>query len=389
MKIKLVKSTFYKEEETKKKLADFILGAQFLSMGAETRKFEENFAKKQERKFAVMTTSGSAANLLLLQALKNIGKLKDSSRVGFSALTWSTNVMPIIQLGMKPVALDCELATLNVSPRILNGKMEGLDALFLTNVLGFADDIAGIKELCRKHDILFIEDNCESLGSKVGDRLLGNFGLAATFSFFVGHHFSTVEGGMVVTDDEELYHELLMARAHGWDRNLPEKRQKEIRVAHKIDDFFAKYAFYSLAYNMRPTEIQGFLGHDQLSYWDEIVSKRASNFEAFAKAIAANQDLISLRLGHMELVSNFAMPMIAKDKKNSEHYRKIFEDNEVEIRPVIAGNITRHPFYGKYVAEAENLKNADFIHENGFYFPNNAELTEEEISYLLDLLQNR
>ena len=109
MKIKLVKSTFYKEGETKKKLADFILGAQFLSMGAETRKFEEDFAKKQGRRFAVMTTSGSAANLLLLQALKNLGRLNDGSRVGFSALTWSTNVMPIIQLGMKPVPLDSEL----------------------------------------------------------------------------------------------------------------------------------------------------------------------------------------------------------------------------------------------------------------------------------------
>ena len=386
MKIKLVKSTFYKEEETKKKLADFILGANFLSMGAETRKFEEDFAKKQGRRFAVMTTSGSAANLLLLQALKNLGRLNDGSRVGFSALTWSTNVMPIIQLGMKPVPLDSELETLNVSPRILTSKIKGLEALFLTNVLGFADDIEGIRKLCLESGIIFIEDNCESLGSKVSGRLLGNFGLAATFSFFVGHHFSTVEGGMVATDDEELYQELLMARAHGWDRNLPEKRQKEIRLAHRIDDFFAKYAFYGLAYNLRPTEIQGFLGRDQLGYWDEIVSRRASNFTAFAKVIAANTDLISLELGHMELISNFAVPLIAKDKKTFERYRKIFEENDVEIRPVIAGNIVRHPFW-KSETKTETLPNADFIHENAFYFPNNAELTEEEIEYLLNLLE--
>jgi CDP-4-dehydro-6-deoxyglucose reductase, E1 len=384
--IKLTKSTFYNEEDTKRKLANFIVASNILSMGEETKKFEKDFAKKQGRRFAVMTTSGSSANLLLLQALKNIGGIATGNRVGFSALTWSTNVMPILQLGMEPVAIDCEIKTLNVSSSILLGKLNSIDVLLLTNALGFADDIQNISKLCRNNNVLFIEDNCESLGSRADGKLLGNFGLASTFSFFVGHHLSTVEGGMIATDDEELYHALLTVRAHGWDRNLPKSKQYEVRTINKVNDFFAKYTFYDLAYNLRPTDIQGFLGSSQLCYWDELVSKREANYTVFNKAISNNKDLISIDTLHMDLVSNFAMPVIAKSNEAFNYYRDKFEHAEVEIRPIVAGNITRQPFYKKYCGDECELPNADFIHQNAFYFPNNAELSEEEVGFLTGLL---
>ncbi|MCK4554481.1 DegT/DnrJ/EryC1/StrS aminotransferase family protein, partial [Candidatus Parcubacteria bacterium] len=177
--IKLIKSTFYKEEETKKKLAEFILKTDILSMSAECKKFEESFAKKQGRKFAVFVNSGSSANLVLIQALLNLGKLKKGDKVGVSALTWATNIMPLIQLGLEPVAIDCEISTLNISPAVLKDYADDLKGLFLTNVLGFCDNIQEIKNICSKNNILFIEDNCESLGSKVSSELLGNFGLAS------------------------------------------------------------------------------------------------------------------------------------------------------------------------------------------------------------------
>jgi len=385
MRIKLVKKTFFKETETKKKLANFIIQARFLSMGEETKKFEESFAKKQERKFAVMTSSGSAANLLLLQAFKNIGYLKNGDKIGVSSITWSTNIFPIMQLGMTPVILDSEINTLNVSPATLKKKISGLDALFLTNVLGFCDNLGEIAELCWDNKILFFEDNCESLGSKFQGKLLGNFGEAATFSFYVAHHISTIEGGMVVTDNEDLYHELLIARAHGWDRDLPEEKQKKLRLDGNVDDFYSQFTFYKLGYNLRPTDIQGFLGNDQLQYWDHIVQVRSKNFQIFNNAIRNNKNLIAIDTGHMELVSNFTVPVIARTKELCERYKKIFTEADVDIRPIIAGNISRHPYWKG--ENSNDLEGANFIHENGFYFTNNPDLNEEEIKYLINLLR--
>lgn len=356
-------------------------------MGEQCASFEKKFAEKQGRKYSVYVNNGSVANLLLIQSLLNMGSLKKGDRVGFSALTWSTNVMPIIQLGLIPVAIDCNTATLNVSPDTLEAKIDDIEALFLTNVLGFSDDISKIKSICDNNNIVFIEDNCESMGSIVDANLLGNFGLASTFSFFVGHHLSTIEGGMVCTDDEDLYTNLVLSRAHGWDRNLSKYQQNDLRKKNGINNFYARYTFYDIASNFRPTEINGFIGNTQIGYWDEIVTKRADNFDQFLDAQKTNGDFMALEVGHMDLVSNFAMPIICKTKELSNAYRKKFEDFGVEIRPIIAGNITHQPFYRKYVANVEPLPNSDFIHENGFYFGNNPELTNDEIKSLCVLIE--
>jgi len=385
--LKLIKSSFYHEAETKRALADFILNEEILSMNKECKKFEESFAQKQGRKYAVYVGNGSVANLLLIQSLLNTGQLKRGDKVGFSALTWPTNVMPLIQLGLVPVAIDCEVETLNVSPAKLNDYIEDLSALFITNVLGFCDDLPGVKQLCNDNNILLIEDNCESLGSSINNTLLGNFGVASTFSFFVGHHMSTIEGGMVCTDDDKLYDYLVMGRAHGWDRNLSPESQQAFRSEAGIDDFYAKYTFYDIASNFRPTEINGFIGNTQMPYWDEIVSKRVANFHAYSAAMADNDDFYQYQLGHMDAVSNFSMPVICKTPELAEKYKKKFQDAEVEIRPVIAGNMTKQPFYTKYVDDQALRPNSDLVHANGFYFGNNPEMTEDEIALLCELLK--
>src|ERR1035437_1213804 len=219
--IKLIKSTFYNEEETKDKLVKFIKNAQQLSFGSECQKFEENFAKWQGSKYCIFVNSGSSANLALIQSLLNLGKIKKGDNIGFSSLTWSTNTMPLIQLGLNPIPVDVELDTLNVSSKKLLEviKKTRIKALLLTNLLGFCDDIDEIKKVCNKYKIILLEDNCESLGTIYKGKKLGNFGLASTFSFYVGHHMSTIEGGMVCTDNHELAVMLKMVRAHGWDRN--------------------------------------------------------------------------------------------------------------------------------------------------------------------------
>ena len=277
--IKLIKSTFYEEQDTKAQLIKFIESTKQLSFGPECDKFEKNFAKYQGRKYCVFFNSGSSANLALTQSLLNLGVLQKNDLVGFSALTWATNVMPLIQLGLKPIPIDIELETLNVSSQKLLKIIEKypLKAFLITNLLGFCDDLEKIKKICASKKIILLEDNCEALGTIYTGKRLGNFGLASTFSFFVGHHMSTIEGGAVCTDNNELAKMLKMVRAHGWDRHLDLNDRQALKNNHKIKDFHASYTFYDLAYNLRPTEINGFLGNNQLKYLDQIIKNKHPN----------------------------------------------------------------------------------------------------------------
>jgi len=381
--ISLMKNTFYKEKETKKKLCEFIKKSEKLSMGLKCKEFEEGFSKYQGRKYSVLFNSGSSANLALIQSLLNLNILEKGDNVGFSALTWSTNVMPLIQLGLNPIPIDISLKNLNINLKNILEVKEDLRAIFITNLLGFCGDLDKIIEFCGDKGIPLLEDNCESLGSELNNKKLGNFGLASITSFFVGHHLSTIEGGMVCTDDEELYEMLLMVREHGWARNSSEKKKAELREKHGIDSFYERYTFYSLGYNLRPTEIMGFLGCEQLKWINKICNKRNKNFIKYQKATKKNQDIKKLDISHMNFISNFAYPLIFKDKETFEKYKKKF-DGKVEIRPIVGGSINEQPFF------KENKKicsNAKIIHSLGFYIPNNPDLTQEEIKIICELLR--
>lgn len=385
--IKLVKSAFYNEKETRESLVRFIRSGSQLSYGKECRDFEKEFAKWQGSKHAVMFSSGSTANFALVQALMHGGFLKKGDKVGFSAVTWPTNVLPLIQLGLIPVPIDVSLETLNISPATLNKTLakHKLRGLFMTHVLGLADDMQAISAICKKNKIALFEDACESLGTVYKGKKLGSFGLGGTFSFFIGHHMSTIEGGMVVTNNDDVARELKIIRSHGWDRHLEPHEQTKLRKKHKVDDFYALYTFYNLGNNFRPTEIAGFLGKGQLKYADAIVKKREENFKKLAKAIYARSDLYyPISAAHTETVSNFAFPVVAKSKKIQEIIRARAKD-KVEVRPLIAGNVTRQPFYKLYAKINEKLPNADIIHNHGLYFGNNPELTDDDIKILIDI----
>jgi CDP-4-dehydro-6-deoxyglucose reductase, E1 len=387
--IELQKHSFYNENQTKRELCDFIMKSNFLSMGDECKKFEKGFSLKQNRKSSVFVNSGSSANLVLFQALLNLGRLKVGDIVAVSALTWSTNIMPLIQLGLRPFLVDCEVNSLNVSSKNFQEALliqPNIKAFFITNLLGYCSDLAVIEEICNNKNIMLFEDNCEALGSSADGKLLGNYGIASTFSFFVGHHLSTIEGGMICTDDMELSQQLIMCRAHGWDRNIDHSEQQILRKKHKVNDFYAKYTFYDLGFNVRSTDINGFIGNLQLNYWDEIVDKRHKNFIAINNVIEANDELISIECNNMEIVSSFAIPVIAKNKSILKKYTKLFNNSGVEIRPMVAGNMSKQPFYRKYISNPGVQKNADFVHNHSFYFGNHADLSTEEIEKLLSLL---
>lgn len=387
-----MKKAFLNEKETKKALAKFITNSDKLSMGEKCLEFEKKFASWQGSKNAVLFNSGSSANLAMLQALKNLGRLRDGDIVGFSALTWSTNVMPIIQLGLKPVAIDCDPKTLNVMSEQLNSaiKHRPLKAFFITNVLGFSGDLDKIRDICRTNKIILLEDNCESLGTKLKDGRTGSFGLASSFSFFVAHHMSTIEGGMACTNDDELADMLKIVRANGWDRNLASDKQKKWRKKYAIkNEFMSKYTFYDLGYNLRPTEITGFIGLYQLELLNYNVGLREKNYRNLEGNILENKDLICLNHRHISKLSPFGLPIICKTKKLRDKYHKRFTDAGIEIRPIISGNIQRQPFYKKYVAvkEHDNLPGADFIHNNGFYCGFDPELTPRELDIIISCLR--
>lgn len=387
--IKLIKSTFYNEAETKKALVSFIKDAEMMSFGPECRKFEEAFAKWQGRKHCIFLNSGSSANLAIIQALLNIGKIKRGDKVGVSALTWSTNIMPLIELGLRVVPIDVEIDTLNVSSSQLQKTLRRhkIKMLFLTNLLGFCDDIDKIRKLCDEEKIILIEDNCESLGTVYKGNKLGNFGLASTFSFYVGHHMSTIEGGAVCTDSEAIANMLRLVRAHGWDRNLAEKHQQKIRDKHKVNStFYSRYTFYDLGYNLRPTEINGFIGNTQVPYLNEIIQKREDTFLKIAKKIYLQEDrFYPIRYDHIDLVSNFAFPVVCKSKKiRDELVEKC--NNKIELRPIVGGDMTKQPFFGKYEKRSVlKNSNAGLIHEQGLYFGNNPELTNREKKEIISI----
>ena len=384
-RIPLMRSTFFDEEHTREKLAEFIRTAPRLSMGAQCAAFEAAFAKYQQRKHAVYVTNGSLANLVLIQALINLGRLEHGDDVGFSVLTWATNVMPLMQLGLRPVPVDCDTKHLNVTAAELEKSIGSMKAFFITNALGFCGDIDAIRSLCDKHGVLLLEDNCESLGTIYKGKLLGNFGLASTFSFFVGHHMSTIEGGMICTDDDELHEMLVMVRAHGWDRNLPAERQRAMRTEHNLSDFHARYTFYEQAFNTRNTEIGGFLGTLQMPMLEGTIEARQKNFARFHAAQRKRPDqYLPLEVDHIERLSNFAMPLITTSPEALAKCVARFEAAGVEVRPVIAGDITTHPFWTKHYPTAD-CPQSRVVHHQGLYFPNNPDLTEEEVELVCSI----
>ncbi|HRH22398.1 MAG TPA: DegT/DnrJ/EryC1/StrS family aminotransferase [Candidatus Paceibacterota bacterium] len=388
-KVPLMKNAFIEEKSVRAKLSQFVLTAPRLSMDLQCAQFEKTFAKKQGRKYAILFNSGGSANLAMIQALKNLGALKDNDKVGFSAVTWSTNVMPILQMGLGAVPIDCDPTTLNsmshcALPRL---EQEKCKAFFITNVLGFSGDLDVIEKECAKKGIIVLEDNCESLGTVLHTGKTGNFSLASSFSFFVAHHMSTIEGGMVCTDDHDFAEMLKIVRANGWDRNLHPKRQKHWRKKHEVESsFHAKYTFYDLGFNLRPTEITGFIGLNQLPHLDKTIKIREKNFKKIYAQILKNDDFLKISHDHLKTISAFAIPFICKTPELRKKYIKIFNDAGVEIRPMIAGNMQKQPFSKKYTSKTFDLPGADVLHDNAFYCGNCPDYTPAEIEIILNCI---
>lgn len=401
--IQLCKHAFYDEEKTRELLSQFIKSNNPLTIGYHVDLFEKQFAEWQGSTHAITFNSGSSANLALLQSLKNLGILRERDKIAVSSLTWATNVMPVIQLGFIPCFMDVDMYSMNVSPRTFmecyNKNMD-IKCLFITHALGFSDNIQGVKLLCNEYNILLLEDTCESMGSITSNAKLGNWGFASTFSTFVGHHLSTIEGGIICTNNNDLNISLRRVREHGWNRRIQSSKNKlidsfldkKLTTEQFMSECYARYSFYESAFNFRSTEIIGFLGCIQLITLNCANKIRQDNYRRMYDVGIKNSDLVTPRLDHMDFISNYAYPVVVKDHDLLKKYINRARENDIEIRPMLGGAIETQPFYQEWHKKHMTgpypiSETANFIWNHGFYLPNHPHLEDWEISKIQDVLR--
>ena len=355
-----------------------------LTKGPKTIEFETKWCEWLGSKYSIFVNSGSSANLLMLYALKVLNKMKNN-KVCVPALCWATDLSPVLQFDMKPLLIDCNLDNLSVDLNHLEEvfKTEQPSVLLLVSVLGLSPDMDSIVELCEKYDVILLEDNCESQGTKFKGTKLGNFGLMSSFSTYFGHTMSTIEGGVITTNDEEIYHTLLQLRSHGWDRDLPESKQQELRKEWEVSDFSALYTFYIPGFNLRSTDLQAQLGIQQLLKVDGMINNRFQNFLYYKSRL--DSKIWFPKTFNDEFTSNFAIPVITKTPEDKQKLIKELEENNIACRPLISGSMGTQPFYKKLYGE-NKLPNCSIIDERGVYVPNHDKMTKEDIDRVCDIL---
>jgi CDP-6-deoxy-D-xylo-4-hexulose-3-dehydrase len=381
--IKLVSDTINKNDI--KLLTEWLLQDEIprLTKGELTVQLENKWATKLNTKYSVFVNSGSSSILLTLAALKHSGRLKNN-KVVVPSLSWATDLSSPIILGLNPILCDCNLHDLSCDLDNLETifKQETPSALILVSVLGLVPDMDKITELCDKYDVLLLEDVCESMGSKYKDKYLGTFGIASFFSMYFGHHLSTIEGGFINTNDEELYYTLLMMRSHGWARDLPIQKQNELKSKYNLTDFDNLYNFYTPGMNLRSTDLQAFIGLRAIDKLDSFSKTRNENFNYYYSNIKNND--LNLKIDKENFISNFAMPILSKDK---EPIVKNLIKNNIECRPLIAGNLANKPFWYENFTKPE-LKNCELIDKYGFYIPNHQDLTKNDMNKIIKIINN-
>lgn len=377
--IKLVKDTI--DNNDIEKLISWLKTNPRLTKGDLTIEFEKKWSEWLGTKFSVFVNSGSSANLAAVYSLILSGKLKNN-KIIVPAVSWVTTVTPAIQLGLNPIMCECDSSNLGLDIEHLKKliETENPSCIILVHVLGIPNHMNEILDLCNKHNILLIEDTCESIGSEYNNKKLGTFGDLSTFSFYFGHHMSTIEGGMISTNDEDLYNILLSIRSHGWDRDLSLSKQKELRQKYKISDFRSLYTFYYPGFNLRSTDLQAFLGINQMEKLSLIIENRNLNYLRYKEGI--KNSFWNVSEPDNCYISNFAFPIISK---NINKIITELNSNNIECRPLICGSINEHPFwyerYGK-----QNLPNSKMVHEYGLYLPNNHQMSTEEIDKIIKIV---
>ncbi len=376
----------YSSDEVEEAL-DSLLST-WVTMGSKVKKFEEAFAQYNGSKHAVMVNSGSSANLLALSVLTNPlvnDHIPKGSEIITPAVTWATTVYPVSDVGCTPVLVDVDPNTFNIIPEeIEKAVTDKTRAILPVHLLGGPCQIESIKKIADIHDLYLVEDTCETTGGEVHGRKAGSFGDMGTFSFFLSHHISTVEGGIIVTDDDYLYEYLKAMRAFGWVRDLREK--ENYSAANKGID--PRFLFITHGYNFRPTEIQGAFGIQQIKKLDAFIETRRNNADYWKKRLTPYGDLLTLPVeetGTRHVYFGYALTINPKAPFTREQLVDRLESKMIETRPIMAGNMAEQPVMKQLVHRTSgSLPNARMIMRQSFFFGNHTGISEPEREYVAD-----
>ncbi len=358
------------------------------TMGERVARFETEFAGYVGSRHCVMVNSGSSANLLMVAALfyDRQRSLKAGDEVIVPAVSWATTYYPLHQYGLKLKFVDIDRDTLNFDlDRLAEAITPATRMIFAVNLLGNPNDFDRIQAMIGGRDILVIEDNCESMGARYQGRQAGTLGLMGSFSAFFSHHISTMEGGMIVTDDEELYQILLSLRAHGWTRNLP--KQNLVCGTKSDDPFTESFRFVLPGYNVRPLELSGAIGLKQLEKLPGLVRMRRQNASRFMKMMADYpQFRVQKEIGESSWFG-FSLAVDEGARFKRQEAIDAFRRRNIEVRPIVAGNFVRNEVVRWFNYEVHGeLKNADFIDTNGFFIGNHHYALDGEFALVQDAL---
>jgi len=368
-----------------------VIDSNMFTMGKEVAQYEKDFAKYFGSKYALMVSSGSTANLLMIASLfftKNSKfKLKRGDEIIVPAVSWSTTYFPLQQYGLKVKFVDIDRDTLNMDlDKLESAITDKTKAILSVNLLGNPNDYDRMNQIIAERNIFILEDNCESMGATLNSKQAGTFGVMGTYSSFFSHHIATMEGGCVVTDDEEIYHILLCIRAHGWTRNLP--KFNEVSGEKSDDPFEEAFKFILPGYNARPLEMSGALGIEQLKKLPNFIEVRRKNAELFQSLFATHRFIdIQQEVGSS---SWFGFSLILKE--NAPYKRadlvKLLAKNGIECRPIVTGNFLKNTEVLEYFdyEVSGTLEAAEYLDEHGLFVGNSQLDLEREISFLHKIL---
>lgn len=368
----------------KLQLSKFILFNDRLTNGDKVKQFENEWSKWIGSKHALMVSSGSTANTLLLSAVKEKYKLKNGDKVLVPACTWVTNISPVFQLGLVPIFCDINLENFSFDIEHMTKikKMHpDIKVIFVTHLLGFSAENEQYAKIFP--EAIIIDDVCESHGCRsVDGTKRGSNSLGATFSFYFGHHMTTIEGGMVNTNDSELYELMRMKRSHGLARESGNLK----KYSEQFPEIHSQFLFMTDGYNFRSTEINAVLGLQQLPKLDEYIRIRRENFERFVSIIQKHSEHF-YEIKYQEGNSNFCFPFLCKDKETNKKIKFLFDQYKIEHRPIVGGNLLKQPFLINYSFSVEKTKyNVDILNDNGVYIGNNQFVNAKRLDLLEKLL---
>jgi CDP-6-deoxy-D-xylo-4-hexulose-3-dehydrase len=355
-----------------------------LTKAALTVEFEERWAAWVGRRYAVFVNSGSSADLLMVAALEVSGRLRNKTAV-LPATSWATTVAPAIQLGFTPVLCDSLPGTWALDPAMLEDlvKRHNPGLVTLVHVLGVPAEIGPILELRDRYGFELIEDACAALGSTLAGRHCGTFGVMGSYSLYFGHQMSTIEGGMVVTDDPELHDLLLLLRSHGWSKDLAPERRAGRDAAAGFDPFHEPFVFHEPGFNLRSTDLNAFLGLRQIERAECVAEARAANDARYRARLAGAVGCQSPPARSRAATIHVAA--VASDAAARRRIVEALDAAGIETRLFTAASIGRHPFWTRRYGAAP-LPHADHLFEGGFFLPNHLALTEKDIDEICDIV---